>query len=113
METTKNLRALYLAKILYEQTDEDHPLRTNQLIEALQKEFGISAHRVTIYEDMEQSPLLRKHIITEDMAKGMAEHCCIEYHNLCEIIPMLIKNISVPPAAFDGEEAGQSLRVSL
>ena len=54
METTKNLRALYLAKILYEQTDEDHPLSTNQLIEALQKEFGISAHRVTIYEDMEQ-----------------------------------------------------------
>ena len=54
METTKNLRALYLAKILYEQTDEDHPLSTNQLIEALKKEFGISAHRVTIYEDMEQ-----------------------------------------------------------
>lgn len=35
METTKNLRALYLAKILYEQTDEAHPLRTNQLIAAL------------------------------------------------------------------------------
>ena len=46
METTKNLRALYLAKILYEQTDEDYPLSTNQLIEALEKEFGISAHRV-------------------------------------------------------------------
>ena len=54
METTKNLRALYLAKILYEQTDEAHPLSTNQLIAALQDEFGISAHRVTIYEDMEQ-----------------------------------------------------------
>lgn len=54
METMKNLRALYLAKILYEQTDEDHPLTTNQLIEALKNEFGISAHRVTIYEDMEQ-----------------------------------------------------------
>lgn len=54
METTKNLRALYLAKILYVQTDEDHPLTTNQLIEALKNEFGISAHRVTIYEDMER-----------------------------------------------------------
>ena len=54
METTKNLRALYLAKILYEQTDEAHPLSTNQLIAALREEFGISAHRVTIYEDMEQ-----------------------------------------------------------
>ena len=43
METTKNLRALYLAKILYEQTDEDHPLSTNQLIEALQKEIFFPA----------------------------------------------------------------------
>lgn len=35
------------------------------------------------------NPLLRKLIITEDMAKGMAEHCCIEYRNLCEILPLL------------------------
>ena len=64
METTKNLRALYLAKILFEQTDEDHPLSTNQLIEALEKEFGISAHRVTIYEDMEQLRSFGLDIIT-------------------------------------------------
>ncbi|MDO4988982.1 MAG: hypothetical protein Q4E45_00605 [Eubacteriales bacterium] len=50
----RRICALYLAKILYVQTDEDHPLTTNQLIEALKNEFGISAHRVTIYEDMEQ-----------------------------------------------------------
>lgn len=36
-----------------------------------------------------KNPLLRKLIITEDMAKGMAEHCCIEYRNLCEVLPML------------------------
>lgn len=36
-----------------------------------------------------KSPLLRKLIITEDMARGMAEHCCIEYRNLCEILPVL------------------------
>ena len=35
------------------------------------------------------NPLLRKLIITEDMAKGMAEHCCIEYRNLREILPLL------------------------
>lgn len=54
MEAIKNLRALYLAKILFEQSDEAHPLSTRQLIETLEKEYGISAHRVTIYEDMEQ-----------------------------------------------------------
>ncbi len=36
-----------------------------------------------------KNPLLRKLIITEDMAKGMAEHCCIEYRNLCDILPLL------------------------
>lgn len=36
-----------------------------------------------------KNPLLRKLIITEDMARGMAEHCCIEYRNLCEILPIL------------------------
>ena len=54
MEAIKNIRAMYLAKILFEQSNEAHPLSTNQLIETLEKEYGISAHRVTIYEDMEQ-----------------------------------------------------------
>ena len=34
-------------------------------------------------------PLLKKLIITDGMARGMAEHCCIEYRNLCEILPAL------------------------
>ncbi len=41
-----------------------------------------------------KSRLLRKLIITEDMAKGMAEHCCVEYRNLCEILPILYKEYS-------------------
>lgn len=36
-----------------------------------------------------KNPLLRKIILTDDMAKGMAEHCCIEYRNLFEILPIL------------------------
>lgn len=36
-----------------------------------------------------RSKLLRKLIVTEEMAKGMAEHCCVEYRNLCEILPSL------------------------
>lgn len=34
-------------------------------------------------------PWLRKKIVTDGMAKGMAEHCCIEYRNLQEILPVL------------------------
>ncbi len=36
-----------------------------------------------------KNPLLRNLVLTEDMAKGMAEHCCIEYRNLLEILPVL------------------------
>lgn len=36
-----------------------------------------------------KNPLLRKLVITESMARGMAEHCCVEYRNLCEILPLL------------------------
>lgn len=36
-----------------------------------------------------KNPLLRKLIITENMAKGMAQHCCVEYRNLSEILPLL------------------------
>ncbi len=35
------------------------------------------------------NPLLRKIIINDNMAKSMAEHCCVEYRNLLEILPML------------------------
>ncbi len=35
------------------------------------------------------NPLLRKIIINDNMAKAMAEHCCVEYRNLLEILPIL------------------------
>ncbi len=38
-----------------------------------------------------KNPLLRKAILTDELAKGMAEHCCVEYRNLFEILPALYK----------------------
>lgn len=35
------------------------------------------------------NPLLRKFVMTEKMARGMAEHCCVEYRNLAQILPGL------------------------
>lgn len=45
-------RILYLLKILEQYTDEEHPLTTNQLIEKLNQEYGISAHRTTLAKDI-------------------------------------------------------------
>lgn len=57
MDNDSKLRPLYLAKILYEQTDEEHYLTTVQLIKILEEKYGISAHRQTIKSEIE---LLRK-----------------------------------------------------
>ena len=52
MDKDPKLRPLYLAKILYERTDEDHYLTTAQLMEILEKEYGIKTHRQTIPADV-------------------------------------------------------------
>ena len=57
MEKETKLRPLCLLKILYEKTDDEHPLSTNELIELMQSEYGIHVYRTTIASDAE---LLRK-----------------------------------------------------
>lgn len=53
MDNDAKLRPLYLAKILYEQTDEEHFLTTAQLIQILEEQFEIKAHRQTIKAEIE------------------------------------------------------------
>lgn len=37
------------------------------------------------------APWLRKMMMTDKLARGMAEHCCVEYRNLVEILPELYR----------------------
>jgi len=53
MDNDSKLRPLYLAKILHERTDEEHYLTTAQLIQILEEEYGIKAHRQTIKAEIE------------------------------------------------------------
>ena len=53
MDNAAKLRPLYLAKILYEQTDEEHFLTTAQLIQILEEQYGITSHRQTIKAEIE------------------------------------------------------------
>ncbi len=53
MDKDLRLRPFYLAQILYERTDEDHYLTTAQLMEILEKEYGIKAYRQRIPADVE------------------------------------------------------------
>lgn len=53
MPTDKNARILYVQKLLLEQTDIEHFLTVQQIINELEKQ-GISAHRKTVISDIEQ-----------------------------------------------------------
>lgn len=45
MDKNAKLRPLYIAKILYELTDEDHCLSTPEIISILESEYGITGYR--------------------------------------------------------------------
>ena len=53
MDKEAKIRPFLLAKVLYERTDEEHYLTTAQLMEILEKEYGIKTHRQTIPSDIE------------------------------------------------------------
>lgn len=52
MESDARLRLIYLQKILSE-TDESHPLTHPEIMQRLQDEYGITAHRMTFNTDIE------------------------------------------------------------
>lgn len=53
MENESKIRLLSLCKLLFERSDEAHPLSTTQIIEILKNEYSISAHRTTISKDVD------------------------------------------------------------
>ena len=70
--THQKLKMMYLAKILMEQTDEEHTITVPEMIAELSK-LGISAERKSIYDDLEYLHLFGLDIcsnktITADLA---------------------------------------------
>ena len=52
MDIKAKLRPFYVAKMLYEQTDEEHYLTIAQIIDQLKSEYGISTSRGTVGDDI-------------------------------------------------------------
>lgn len=52
MNIDSKLRPVYLARILFDRTDKDHYLTTNQLIQILKEEYGIESYRITVRNDI-------------------------------------------------------------
>ena len=52
MDIKAKLRPFYVAKMLYEQTDEDHYLTIAQIMEQLDRDYDISTSRGTVSDDI-------------------------------------------------------------
>lgn len=52
MDIKAKLRPFYVAKMLYEQTDEEHYLTIAQIIDQLEKQYDISTSRGTVSDDI-------------------------------------------------------------
>lgn len=68
-EQKGSLRQLYILQYLYEQTDEEHPATTADIMAHLSSK-GISAHRQTVAEDIGQLVAFGIDIITERSRKN-------------------------------------------
>ncbi len=51
--TDNKLRPLYLLKLLYEHTDENHPLSTGEIVRLLDVKYGVTTQRLHIPKDIE------------------------------------------------------------
>ena len=53
MDHRSKLRTLYIAKLLYDRTDEEHYLSTSEILSILKDEYGIEGYRTTVASDIE------------------------------------------------------------
>lgn len=65
MDIKAKLRPFYVAKMLYEQTDEDHYLTIAQIMDQLERDYDISTSRGTIGDDIKALQLLGVEISVE------------------------------------------------
>jgi len=89
MDIKAKLRPFYVARMLYEQTDEDHYLTIAQIMERLEKDYGISTSRGTVGDDI-------KALTVGDDIKALQE-LGVEI----EVVPSTQKRFSLIGRRFD------------
>lgn len=53
MDKIAKIRPLYIAKILFEMTDEEHLLSTTEIMKILKDKYGIDGYRISVASDIE------------------------------------------------------------
>ena len=75
MAENEKLKILYLMQILMEETDKNHTLNAIEICDILDKRYGISSSRKTVYGDVER---LREYGIKIEQYKGKNQGYYIE-----------------------------------
>ena len=61
-----DLKTVYIGRILYERTDEEHSLNASQIEDILRSEYGITVHRQTIYHEVDKLREADMDIVKQD-----------------------------------------------
>lgn len=80
----QKLKLMYMAKLLYESTDESHGVSTQDIIDELAK-WDISADRKTIYLDLEELRRFGMDILTEKSGRSISYHLVSRNFELPEL----------------------------
>jgi len=81
---SKKLKLLYLIRILYEKTDEDHPITMEEILDSLLS-YGIEAERKSIYSDIELLTLAGIDVIGERRDRNFFYHIGSRRFELAEL----------------------------
>lgn len=82
--STKKLKLLYLIRILYEKTDEDHSITMEEILDSLLS-YGIEAERKSIYSDIELLTLAGIDVIRERRDRNFFYHIGSRRFELAEL----------------------------
>ena len=81
---SKKLKLLYLIRILYEKTDEDHSMTMEEILDSLSS-YGIEAERKSIYSDIELLTLAGIDVIRERRDRNFFYHIGSRKFELAEL----------------------------
>lgn len=105
MHNSSKARLLFVFKLLYEMTDENHPLTTNDIVRLLDEKYGAKTQRTRIPEDIALLEQLGYEI-------GKSRGQSISYYfdrRLFELPELKLQIDAVESSSFITEKRAQSL----
>ena len=109
MDKSAKLRPLYIGKILFEMTDEEHYLTTPEIMQILKDKYGIEGYRTTVASDIDL-------LIDFGMEIEKIKSSSIQYHLIsgeCDLPERKLRIDAVESSKFITEKKSEELVAKL